>query len=290
MTPSMAERQAATPPAWLGRSRAALMGDVLFGGRSWWGRITQLGALIAGYLSPSLVRARLERLAALGHIRVTPRLSQLLIAARDQMFLGAVEETREFYASQGIPWTFHNLRRMISGPATLLDPLGLFSPPDAIIEHLLQTFHRHPVYDLVVLCATEGGLEEAERQAVMVRDGTHPAQRALASLIEDGAYHARLVNEIRAFRADPHMEARPVPPGLVADAALMLGMDQFKDLAGLTRYAARLEVGAADVAVAWLTVAWNQILGGLLWLGPRRVKIEACDPELIAQYSSTLKY
>lgn len=284
MLTSMAERQSATPPPWLGRSSASLLGDVLFGGRSWWGRATQLGALIAGYLRPSLVRSRLERLVALGHVAVVPSLSQLLVASRDQMFLGAVEETRLFYASQGIPWTFHNSRRMISGPATLLDPLGLFSPRDAIIEHLLQTFHRHPVYDLVLLRAHEGGVEEAARQARRVAEGTHPHQAALESLIEDGAYHARLVDEIAAFQANPYVEARLTPAGLVTDPLLMLGMDQFKDLAGLTRYAARLQVGPWDAVVAWACVAWNQVLGGLLWLGPRRVRVEACDPELAARH------
>lgn len=281
---TMAERQSATPPPWLGRSQAALLGDVLFGGRPWWGRVTQLGALISGLLRPSVVRGRLERLIHLGHIQLAPSLAQLLVASRDQMFLGAVEETRLFYASQGIPWTSHNLRRMISGPATLLDPLGLFSPRDAIVEHLLQTFHRHPVYDLVLLRAHEGGVEEAARQARLVAEGQHPHQRALGSLIEDGAYHARLVDEIAAFQRDPYLEARPTPAGLVPDAALMLGMDQFKDLAGLTRYAARLQVGAWDAAVAWLCVAWNQVFGGLVWVGPRRVRVQACDPELAARH------
>ena len=36
--------------------------------------------------------------------------------------VSAVEETRIFYQSQGIPWVFHNLRRFLSGPATLLVP------------------------------------------------------------------------------------------------------------------------------------------------------------------------
>lgn len=281
---TMAERQSATPPAWSGRSRLALLGDVLFGGRGWWARLTQLALLLSALARPAVVRARLERLVALGHIAVVPGLAQLLVASRDQMFLGAVEETRLFYASQGIPWTFHNLRRFLSGPATMLDPLGLFSPADAIIEHLLQTFHRHPVYDLVLLRAHEGGVEEAARQAQQVARGEHPHQRALASLIEDGAYHARLPREIAAFQADPYLEARLTPTGLVPDAALMLGMDQFKDLAGLTRYAARLRVGAWDAAAAWLCVGWNQVLGGLIWLGPRRVRTEACDPELAARH------
>src|SRR5262245_21976940 len=86
---SMAELQKATPPAWLGRSRWSLVADVLAGGRQAWDRLRQLVGLIAGYLRPGLVRARLQRLRELGHITAVPTTAQLLVAARDQMMLGA---------------------------------------------------------------------------------------------------------------------------------------------------------------------------------------------------------
>src|SRR4051794_3949250 len=235
--PSMAERQRATPPAWLGRSRWALFLDIVGGWVQLRDRVIQLAALVGALFRPARVRERLERLRGLGHVDDVPTTAQLLVAARDQMILGATEETRIFYRSQGIPWVFHNLRRFLSGPATMLDPVGLFSSRDALIHHVLQTFHRHPVYDLVLLRAFPDGVEEMQRQAEQIAAGTHPHQRALASLIEDGAYHGRLVDEIREFRADPLLPARPVPPGLVDDPHLMLAMDQFKDLRGYTRYA-----------------------------------------------------
>jgi hypothetical protein len=267
----MAALQYSTQPDWLGRSRWALLVDVLAGGRQAWDRLRQLGGLLAGYLRPSLVRGRLRRLQQLGHIQATPTTSQLLVAARDQMMLGAAEETRIFYKSQGIPWLFHNVRRFLSGPATMLDPVGLFSPRDTIIHHVLQTFHRHPVYDMVLLRAHPNGVEEMERQAEQMREGTHPHQRALASLIEDGAYHQRLVDDVRGFAADPFIHPRPIPAGLVPDAFLMTAMDQFKDLRGFTSYAARLPVGPGTALVAWLQVVWNETLGSLvrLQLGPR---------------------
>ena len=177
--------------------------------------------------------------SALGHLeapaRPCPRLPQLLVAARDQMVVSATEETRLFYRSQGIPWVFHNLRRFVSGPATMLDPMGLFSPRETIVHHVLQTFHRHPVYDLVLLRAHPGGLESLEAQTAALLAGHHPHQRALSSLIEDGSYHARLPAEIAAFAADPLLPARPIPPGLLPDPMLMLAMDQFKDIARLRR-------------------------------------------------------
>lgn len=282
----MAAVQGATPPAWLGRSRWTLLRDVWGTWRQIGDRLVQLAGLLWGFCRPALVRARLERLRALGHIDVVPSMAQLLVAARDQMILSATAETRLFYASQGIPWVFHNLRRFISGPATMLDPVGLFSPRDAIIHHVLQTFHRHPIYDLVLLRGFPDGVDQMELQAQQIVAGTHPHQRPLTSLIEDGAYHARLLDEIRAFRADPLAAGRPIPAGLVPDPLLMLAMDQFKDLRGYTRYASRLRVSARHAVGAWLMVAFDETVGGWLrvHLGPRGADPGACDPDLVARY------
>lgn len=280
----MAERQGATPPGWLGRPRRRLLADVVGGLRQNWDKVVQLAGLVTAFFRPKLVRRRLERLRALGHIDVIPTVPQLLVAGRDQMIVSAATETKMFYRSQNIPWVFHNLRRFISGPATMLDPIGLFSPRDAIIEHVLQTFHRHPVYDLVLLRAHEGGIEEMARQAQQVVDGTHPHQRALTSLIEDGSYHARLPHDIAAFAADPHVTPRPVPPGLVEDPELMLAMDQFKDLAGFARYASRLRVGWFKAVSSWLFAGFDELAGAALdlRLGPQKVDHAACDPLLLA--------
>jgi len=283
----MARLQGATPPAWLGRSRWSLLGDVLRGSRRRWERARQLAGLLLAFLRPSRVRDRLERLRALGHLTAIPTTSQILIAGRDQIVISASAETKMFYESQGIPWIFHNVRRFLSGPATVLDPVGLFSPRDTIIHHVLQTFHRHAVYDLVLLRAFPDGLDEMERQAAEMAAGTHPHQRALGSLIEDGSYHARLPGDVRAFRADPLAPTRPVPPGLVSDPVLMLAMDQFKDVRGFTDYAARLDVGPLDVLGAAAALVWNATAGAL-WSGLRvvagRIRIDCCDPELVARY------
>ena len=284
---SMAATQGATPPGWRGRSRWRLLRDVLGGVRQNWDKLRQLVLLLSAYLRPRLVRRRLERLRALGHVDATPTIAQLLVAGRDQMMVSAAEETKLFYRSQGIPWVFHNLRRFISGPATMLDPIGLFAPRDTLVHHVLQTFHRHPLYDLVLLRAHEGGVEAMAAQTRQILDGTHPHQSALTSLIEDGAYHARLPRDIAAFQADPHEPARPIPAGLVGEGHLMLAMDQFKDVGGFARYAARLHVGMGAAIAAWLTAGFDETLGGLIGrkLGPRRVRLSACDPELLARYA-----
>jgi hypothetical protein len=283
---SMAAIQGATPPAWLGRSRWRLLGDVIGSWRQNRDKLRQLAGLVLAFFRPALVRARLQRLRALGHIDATPSLPQLLVAARDQMIVSATEETRIFYRSQNIPWIFHNLRRLISGPATMLDPVGLFSPREAIVHHVLQTFHRHPLYDLVLLRAHPDGVEELARQAAQLQAGTHPHQRALTSLIEDGSYHDRLPREIAAFRDDPFQAARPIPDGLLDDRHMMAAMDQFKDLGGYVRYASRLRAGWGHAICAWLAVGFDETLGGLLRikLGPRHVVAEALDPAIAQRH------
>jgi len=286
----MAARQGATPPLWLGRSRLSLLIAVIGGWRQNLDKVVQWASLALAFFRPGLVRRRLERLRGLGHIDAVPSLPQMLVAGRDQIMVSASDETMVFYRSQGIPWIFHNLRRVISGPATMLDPIGLFSPRDTIIHHVLQTFHRHPLYDLVLLRAHERGLEEMARQAEQIRAGTHPHQRALASLIEDGSYHDRLPREIAEVRADPFVAARPIPPGLVDDPQMMLAMDQFKDIRGFTSYAARLQVGLADALRAWALVAFDETLGSWInvKLGPRRIEHAACDPEILAGHPAAL--
>src|SRR3954454_2561818 len=103
---SMAEIQQATPPPWLGRSRWRLLADVVGGWRQLRDRVVQIGGVLAGLFCPPLGRSRLQRLRALGHIDVVPSIAQLLVAARDQMMIGATEETKIFYQTQRIPWVF----------------------------------------------------------------------------------------------------------------------------------------------------------------------------------------
>ena len=285
-TSTMADRQRATPPIWLGRSWWSLLRDVFGGWRQNRDKFVQLFQLIAAYLWPPIVRRRAERLKSLGHIDVVPTVSQMLVAARDQMLLNAFAETRIFYDAQGIPWNFHNLRRFISGPATVLDPTGLHSPLQTLQHHVLQTFHRHPHYDLVLMRAHLNGLEGMQHQAQQIIDGTHPHQRALASLMDDGSSHARLVQDIAEFVRDPYTLPRQPPVDLVQDPHLMLGMAQFKDVRGYTNYAARLRVGPLRAFYAWFAVGFDATLGRLLrvTLVPTQINFAACEPALLAKY------
>jgi hypothetical protein len=65
-------------------------------------------------------------------------------------------------------------------------------------------------------------------------------------------------------------------------SSILTTQDQFKDLRGYTAYAARLPVGWRHAVAAWLAVAFDETLGGLLRLklGARQVRTEALDPEI----------
>jgi hypothetical protein len=68
----------------------------------------------------------------------------------------------------------------------------------------------------------------------------------------------------------------------------MIGMDQFKDIAGFARYAARLDVGIVGAIGAWLRVAFDEGIGGYLGvkLGPTSVQRDACDPDIVARHAA----
>ena len=160
----MTELQGNTPPQWQGRSVLSLCVSVLGGWRQNLDKCRQIVGMFSSVFRPHLIRARLQRLVDLGHCTAIPSLSQLLVASRHQLSFSLGADTREFYKAQGIPWTFHNLRRFVAYPTTMMDPLGLLSPRETIIQHVLQTFHRHATYDLVLLRAHEGGLASMQAQ------------------------------------------------------------------------------------------------------------------------------
>ena len=125
MMRNMNEIQGNTPPTWLGRSRLGLVVDVIGGIRQNSDKFADVCKMMWALCRPKVVRQRLTRLQNLKHCDVIPTLSQLLVASRDQLSFSLGADTKEFYRAQGIPWTFHNIRRFIGFPTTMMDPLGL---------------------------------------------------------------------------------------------------------------------------------------------------------------------
>ncbi|MEM6789724.1 MAG: hypothetical protein AAF715_19555 [Myxococcota bacterium] len=283
---AMNDVQGNTPPPWRGRSEWSLWRACLGGVRQNRDKLEQVAGTFEAFLNPALVRDRLARLRDLGHCDHVPSVPQLLVASQHQLSFSLGAETKLFYQAQGIGWVGHNVKRFVAYPTTMMDPVGLFVPRDSIIQHVLQTFHRHATYDLVLVRAHEGGLEEMKRQLDQLAAGTHPHQASLEALVEDGSYHDRLRRDVAEFIANPHVVPRPIPDGLVDDPRLMLAMDQFKDLRGYVDYAHRLDVGPMDAAAAFGALAVNETVGDALGLhvGPRTLRVDCCDPELVARH------
>ena len=84
--------------------------------------------------------------------------------ADPQLFAGAIDMLRfwispasaDYYRSIGIDYAFHQVLRFLDEPASLGDPIGLFSTRDAIIGHLMQVVHANPRYDLELLLMHDG--------------------------------------------------------------------------------------------------------------------------------------
>ena len=286
MNQDMNDRQGNTPPTWLGRSSWSLFLDIIGGWQQNRDKLLEVYRMLTAMARPSLVRARLERLKRLGHCDHIPTMPQLLVASRDQLSFSLGADTKEFYRAQGVPWVYHNVRRFLAFPTTMMDPVGLFSSAHTIIQHVLQTFHRHATYDLVLLHSHEGGVEEMQTQLKQLASGTHLHQRALDSLVEDGSYHERLRRDVDEFATNPLIQPRPIPEGLVDDPYLMLAMDQFKDIRGYTNYASRLAVGPLHVVKALMQMAFNETMGEAAGstIGPKTVNVKACDPILVQRH------
>lgn len=152
------------------------------------------------------VEERLARLQRLGYLEEVPSRTQRMIGAIDMLRFFIVPAAADYYASKGINFRFHTLLRLLDDPASVIDPTGFNSTRDTIIGHLLQVVHANPHYDFQLLESFEDGLDELERQTQAVIDGTHPRTQSIRAIVEDPDYHPRLLEHIRQYRHDPHVD------------------------------------------------------------------------------------
>jgi hypothetical protein len=168
------------------------------------GKLERASHALVNYLNRRRVEDRLRTLLELGLIERIPNRTQLLFGSLDMFRFFIVPCAADYYRSKDIRFGFHALLRVLDDPASMMDPTGLVSHPDAIIGHLLQVTHADPVYDIQLLAAHRGGIDELEHQLEMVLAGTHPRAASIGAIVEDPTYHARLLEYVREFRIDPH--------------------------------------------------------------------------------------
>jgi len=272
----MATDEQTPRPLWAHKTRWQLLRPLVGG---WIGKLRRLVSVLSAMGRPRLVRERLERLRDLGYVHDVPSMAQLWVAGHHMMLGVASDETRIWYEERGIHFTFHNLRRFLDYPASMVDPIGVFLDRDTLVHHVLQSTHGHPVYDLQLLAAHPGGLEEMERRAALVLEGRDEAQERLDVLVEDPTYHARLLPQVRAFRADPLLRAPLRDYAHVDDPLMRRAMDQFRDLRGYTSYAARLDVSTRHVLGAAAVELFKATLGRLWPRPPVQLHLAAFDAD-----------
>jgi hypothetical protein len=179
----------------------------------WPGKAGRFAALIGRYARGDHRRG-LERLSALGVIDAVPSDPQLFAGAIDMLRFWISPAAADYYRSIGVDYAFHQVLRFLDEPASLGDPIGLFSTADSIIGHLMQVVHANPRYDLELLMMHPGGLEALDDQVVAMIEGTHPRASSIAAIVEEPDYHTRLLAYVRAFRSNPTS-----PPPLRANIA-----------------------------------------------------------------------
>lgn len=267
------------PPPWIARGPVALLATAV-GGPGYLARKSLSGlATLAAYAHWPTVRGRFARLVELGLVAEVPSFSQLMLAGQHMMLGAASDETRLFYESQRIGFTFHNFRRFVDFPSAMLDPVGFFSDRDTIIHHILSTAHRHPVYDFQLLLMFEDGPATLLRRTEMAVAGRDLDQVHLDALVEDPGYYARLLPQVRAFCADPTVPAAELVYAYSDDPYLRLAMDQFKDVPGFVRYACRLPAGPGDVVAAVGQEFYKATVGRLFSRRAVAIRYDLCDAE-----------
>ncbi len=191
-----------TQTARLERSPLALLAQAAGAPWRWPGKCWRFCRAVWGYIDTREARRKLTRLQELGLIEQVPTRGQLIVGSADMLRFWISPAAADYYRSKGINYGFHQVLRFLDEPASLTDPLGLFSSRDNIIGHVLQVVHANPVYDMQLLAMFEDGVEQMELQTAQMLDGTHPRGGSISAVVEDPDYHRRLLAYVTTYRRD----------------------------------------------------------------------------------------
>jgi hypothetical protein len=167
------------------------------------GKLSRLRRTAKLWRNDAEIRRRLQQLQHMGYAPTVPSRLQLAFGAMDMLRFVIVPAARDYYQSKGINFHFHQVLRFLDDPTALIDPTGLLSEREAITGHVLQVTHLNPIYDLQLLAMWETGLADFEQEIKDLLAGIHPRTATIGAVIEDPAYHARLLGYVQRFRADP---------------------------------------------------------------------------------------
>jgi hypothetical protein len=220
------------------------MRTALGGPREVRGKLVRLGRTVRLYGDRAEIARRLRALEERGFVESRPSRLQIAFGGLDMLRFVIEPASRDYYAQKSISFGFHQLLRVLDDPVSMIDPTGFLSDRDTIVGHLMQVVHLNPVYDLQLLEMFPDGLPDLERQLEAMVEGRHPRSRTISAIVEDPGYHARLLDYVRRYLADPEAE----PPvreeqTLRADERFTAAERTFATLPGFLRYCVRLPTG-----------------------------------------------
>ena len=167
------------------------------------GKLRRLGRTAALWVRPGEIDRRLETLQRAGLVGERPSRLQLFFGGLDMLRFVIEPAARDYYRAKGISFGFHQLLRVLDDPVSMIDPTGFLSDRDTIVGHVMQVVHLNPIYDLQLIQMFPDGLADFERQVDAMVEGRHPRHRTISAIVEDADYHARLLDYVRRYRADP---------------------------------------------------------------------------------------
>lgn len=221
-----------------------LVRTAIGGPRELGGKAQRLLRTLRLWLSPGEIDRRLGSLEGLGLVSEHPTRLQVLFGGFDMLRFVIEPAARDYYQQKGISFGFHQLLRVLDDPVSMIDPTGFLSDRDTIAGHVLQVVHLNPIYDLQLLEMFPDGLAEFEREVEQMVEGTHPRYRTISAIVEDRDYHARLLDYVRRYRADP-----ATPPlvrqeqSLRTDPRFAAAERTFATLPGFVAYCSKLPTG-----------------------------------------------
>jgi hypothetical protein len=208
------------------------------------GKLRRIGRTARLWFDRPELERRFAALEQRGLLRARPTRLQIAFGSLDMFRWVITPAARDYYRQRGISFGFHQLLRVLDDPMSMIDPSGLLSDRDTIVGHVMQVVHLNPIYDLQLVQMFDDGLEDLERQVEAMLAGRHPRARTISAIVEEPGYHARLLDYVRRYRADP----RTAPlvrqeQTLRGDPAYDAAERTFATLPGFTDYCARLPTG-----------------------------------------------
>ena len=226
-----------------------LVREAIGGPREIGGKLKRLVRTLRLYVDGREIDRRLATLERKGYVAQRPTRAQILFGGFDMLRFVIEPAARDYYRQKGISFGFHQLLRVLDDPVSMIDPTGFLSERDTIVGHVMQVVHLNPVYDLQLIQMFDDGLEDFERQVEQMVAGTHPRARTIGAIVEDPGYHARLLDYVRRFRADP-LTPPPVreEQTLRADPHFAAAERTFATLPGYIDYCNKLPRDVATLA------------------------------------------